>query len=81
MLLHVNRKIDRSRGRKESRRMNNTAVNPSFVISQLSYMAFTRRRDTQGRRKIRKNSNRDVKLVWLFLLYINLTERRSGDQS
>jgi hypothetical protein len=81
VLLDVNRKFDRRRGRKESRRMNNTAVNPSFVICQLSYISFARGRDAQGGRKVRRNSNRYVKLVLLFLLYINLTERRCGDQS
>jgi hypothetical protein len=64
VLLDVNRKFDRSRGRKESRRMKSTAVNPSFVICQLSYMSFARGTEVQGGRKVRRNSNRDVKLVF-----------------
>jgi hypothetical protein len=39
VLLDVNRKFDRSRGSR-GRRMNNTAVNPSFVICQLFNMSF-----------------------------------------
>jgi hypothetical protein len=62
VLLDVNRKFDRSRGRNEVRSKVNTAVNLSFVICQLFYLSFAKGPGAEGGKNIRRNSNRDVKL-------------------
>jgi hypothetical protein len=53
MLLDVNRKFNRSRRRK-GRKMNNTAVNPSFVICQLFYMSFQEGGEHREEEKLRE---------------------------
>ena len=37
------------------------------MIKKKSYMSFARGRDAQGGRKVRRNSNRDVKLNFVTL--------------
>ena len=48
--------------------MNNTAVNRSFVICQLSYMSFARRRDNKEEEKLGEQQQRcDASFVILVI--------------
>jgi hypothetical protein len=68
--------LTKAEGGRKGRRMNKTVMNSSFVICQLFYMSFARGRDAQRGRKLRRNSNRDVKLSFVILVINHLNREK-----